>query len=253
MRLTLKPLLAALLLVLGFLVLPAYAINTTAPGQAKKVQVGTVQKVTGNTVVIEPKGQAKKSEVVVTKDTKVVGQDKKTLKVSQIKPKDMIAAISSDSGTATVGGRPVKVFVKDATASAQSKRRAVQGLIQSISGNTITVVHQIHRDRVYTVFFNESTLIKMKDATATGSGQLQPGQRIVAVGDLVPGGILAKRIHVIPGKATGIFKKQPFATPSGGTGTPSGTPPPPATGSGNGTPSATPPPPPPPATSSATP
>lgn len=233
------------------LVLPVAAKNMSAPGLTKKVAIGTVQQVTGNRVVIEPKGQTRKTEVVVSGATKVVGQDLKTLRVSQIKPNDMVAVLSSDSGTATGAGRPVKIFVKDASASAQSKRRAVQGLIQSISGNTIILVHQIHRERTYTVFFNEQTIIKMKDSTASGSAQLQPGMRIAAVGDLVPGGILAKRIHVIPGKATGIFKKQPFATPSGGAGTPSATPPPPATGSGGtGTSSGTPPP---PATSSATP
>ena len=55
---------------------------------------------------------------------------------------------------------------------------------------------------------------------------LSLGLRIAAVGDLNEEGLLvAKRIHVIPGKATGIFEKQPFTAPEAtGTATPSATP-----------------------------
>lgn len=118
--------------------------------------------------------------------------------------------ISTKSGKLT---KLEKVVIKEATASAQGKRRAVHGIVTSIEGSLITLVHQIHRDRVYQVQTNANTLIKSKDATASAS--LVIGVRIVAVGDLGSDGvIIAKRIHIIPGKATGIFRKNPLASSS---------------------------------------
>ena len=120
-----------------------------------------------------------------------------------------------------------KVSVVQATSAAQLKRRAVMGVISDIIGNIINLVHQIQRDRTYRVLVNEQTVYHIK-GIATGSGSLADlsiGQRIAAVGDLAEdGGILAKRIHVIPGKATGIFQRFPIATPSATpTSTPSAT------------------------------
>lgn len=118
--------------------------------------------------------------------------------------------ISTKSGKLT---KLEKVMIKEATVSAQGKRRAVHGIITSIDGSLITLVHQIHRDRSYQVETNSSTVIKSKDATASAS--LAVEIRIVAVGDLNTSGVIvAKRIHIIPGKAIGIFKKNPLASSS---------------------------------------
>lgn len=117
------------------------------------------------------------------------------------------------------GGKRVKllkVSVSESTVSAQSKRRAVQGIISSIDGSVITLVHQIQRDRTYQLLFFGATIIQTKsEKSASSSASLVPGIRIVAVGDLNSSGqIVAKRIKIIPGKATGIFKKNPLSTQS---------------------------------------
>lgn len=210
--------------------------KSNAPGQTKKednVVVGSVDTVSGNTIVVDDKKNNKKTEAVVDSNTKVVGQDKKTLRINQIKPKDLVAVLSTDSGEpATEGGKKkvVKVFVKDASASAQSKRRAIQGLITAINDGLITVVHQIHQDRIFNLLTNALTLVKMKGVIDATVASLDLGMRIAAVGDLNEEGILvAKRIHVIPGKGKGLPGFNPTATPSA---TPSATP--------TATPSATP-------------
>ncbi len=211
-----------------------------APGQSKKeeqsenksnkgnkpVIVGTVDEITGKKVVVEDKAK-NKTDVEIEQDTKVIRQTGKEKKLGTIKLKDIIAAVKKDKD-ATEGGniKVKKIFVKEASNSAQLKRRAVMGIITEINGDALTVAHQIHRDRLYTVIINEQTVIKFKSDTNSDSDEatesadtnnntLAIGQRIAAVGDLNEGGgIIAKMIHIIPGKATGVFKKNPIATPS---------------------------------------
>lgn len=210
-----------------------------APGQNKSVEktnnkkaiIGSLENIGTSSITIGQKNNNKKSEATIDVDTKIVGQDKKELKLGALKLKQLIALISTDSGNISTDGGKLKikkVFVKEASESAQTKRRAVQGVITEINGNVITLAHQIHRERTYTVIVNSETYIQSKSSVSSTSATLsasdsavsslsglQVGQRIVAVGDLdQTGGIIAKRIHIIPGKATGIFKKNPLSTPS---------------------------------------
>lgn len=212
------------LIITFLLAVPLYAKQdnkSAPPGQEKKeAHVGNVESVTNNSIVVEEK-HGKKTETVVDTKTKVVGAEKKLLRLRNIKIKDKVAVISSDSADVATDGakkkKALKIFVKQLTGteSAQLKRRAVHGIIDSIVGNLITLVHQIHRDRIYNVLVNEQTLIKFKNQISSGSASLQVGQRIVAMGDpQADGSLLARRIHVIPGKAKGIFRRFPIATPS---------------------------------------
>jgi hypothetical protein len=200
---------------------PGQNKNETGNPVKKQVVIGSLENVSSDSVVIEEKKGKKRTEGTVDQTTKIVGQDKKLLKVGALKLKDMLALISTDSTGATAGGKLKikKIFVKEATTSAQFKRRAVHGVITNIAGSVLTLAHQIQRERTYSVIVTDQTFIKIKATDeATGSGTLASltvGQRIVAVGDLNPdGGIIAKRIHVIPGKATGIFRRLPVSTPS---------------------------------------
>lgn len=183
-----------------------------------KAMVGGIEGVTPNSIILEEKKLKKRVETAVDEHTKITGRDKHELKLEALKSKDKAAIIASDSGAATGGAhlkKATKIFVQEATLSAQAKRRAIQGLITNIEGGVITVTHQIQRERIYTLLTSEQTVIKLKGVTDATLADLQVGQRIAAVGDLnEAGGLVAKRIHVIPGKATGIFKKQPLATPS---------------------------------------
>lgn len=184
------------------------------------VVVGNVDKVNGNSIQINEKNDKNnKVEAKIDRETKIVGQDKKTLKLEQIKSKDKVAVFGTkdkDNKIQKVTKLMVKQATSSATTSAQiSKRQAIQGVITNISGSIITVAHQIHRDRIFQVLIDSQTQIK-DPKVATGSAKLQVGQRIAAVGENKGNNsILARLIHIIPGKATGVFKKNPLSTNSG--------------------------------------
>lgn len=193
-------------------------VKKNGPSSERRVTVGNVEKVTGNTITVQEE-KNKKSEVLIDKKTKLIDEKKRVLQLNQIKLKDKVAIISSESGSlASEGGqlrKAARVYVRQATSSAQLKRRAVQGVIENIEGTKITLAHQIQRERKYYLTVSSQTVIKLKGVENGSLSDLQVGQRIAAVGDLTEtGSLLAKRIHVIPGKATGVFKKNPLATPS---------------------------------------
>ncbi|MDP3998733.1 MAG: DUF5666 domain-containing protein [bacterium] len=206
--------------------LPLFAKGPSkGPGQAKngedRVSIGNLENIRGDRVVISNQKSKAKTEAVVDQNTKVVGQGKKELQLKDIKPKDTIAIISSSSGEFATSGsklkKAVKIFVQQtsATESAKSKRRAIQGVITSIAGNLLTLSHQIQRERTSSVAVNDQTVIKIKGLEDATLANLEVGQRVAVMGDLDEGGVLlARRVHVIPGKATGIFRRLPVSTPS---------------------------------------
>lgn len=215
------------LLITTSLMLPLDVLGKpeTNPGLEKKATIGEVEKINGSTVTIKDKKQNEASSVIIDDTAKVVGKNNKQLKLNSLKPKDKVALISTDSATATTGGKVkkiTKVYVKSATTSAQSKRQAIQGVITAISGNDITLAHQVQRDRTYKLSTTTQTVIKMKGVQEASTSALAVGQRIAAVGNLNEAGVLvAQRIHIIPGKAIGLFKKNPLN--SSGSATPSAT------------------------------
>ena len=170
-------------------------------------------------------------ETIVDNNTLILNQENKLIRLNTLKLNDKAAVIATDSAEATPGGtakKALKIFVRQATSSAalrQMKRRAVEGVITNISGNTITLTHQIQRDRVYTLLVSPLTIVKIKGVVNGTITDLAIGQRVTAVGDLNENGMLvATRIHLIPGKATGIFQKYPISTPSASlTATPTAT------------------------------
>lgn len=216
-------------------VLPLYAKGKpdSPPGQDKNGQgnthtsavVGSVDNITNQTIVIEDK-KGNKQKTNIDNGTQVIGRGNKPLKLGAIKLKDTIALITSEGTASGQLGKVTKIFVQDASASAQSKRRAVAGVITAINNGVITLAHIIHRDRIYTIFTDSTTEVNIKGNENAKVSDLSVGMHIAAVGDLNPtGGILAKRIHVIPGQSIGVFKRFPVATPSATlTATPSATP-----------------------------
>ncbi len=133
----------------------------------------------------------------------------------------MVEILSQESSPESSLGKDLKrknMEIKQASSEAQLKRHAVAGVIIDISGGVITLAHQIQRERTYTIYFNNSTEISMKDNNSTESAglssELSIGMRIAVVGIPTDTGLIATRIHVIPGKAVGVFRKQPVATTS---------------------------------------
>ena len=170
-----------------------------------------------NKKVIKGEMEEISKNVKIDKLTKYADEKNKPMKSTQVKPKDKAIIVAEDE-TATSGAKlkkALKVFVRTATESASvaPKRKAVQGLVSSIEGQIITLVHQTQRDRQTKVTAGDTTVIKIKGVTEATFAQIQVGNRIIAVGDNDDsGGIIAKKIYVIPGKATGLFVKQPAPT-----------------------------------------
>lgn len=172
----------------------------------------------------------------VDKTTKYASEKNKPLKAETVKPKEKAVAVI-ENGSATQAGqlkKAIKIFVRSATESAQirmTKRRAVQGVVVNIEGSTLYLAHQTQRDRQYLVMFNQDTTVKIKGVENGTTEDIQVGQRVVAIGNVTEtNDLVATRIHVIPGLATGIYDKQPVTpfptatiTPSP-TATPSATP-----------------------------
>jgi hypothetical protein len=190
--------------------------KTEENGKVKAAKAGNVQSVGKSSLTIEEK-QGNQSDTQVDRTTKVMGQAKKTLRLNQIKPNDKVVVIGTESGTLTKKEfKALKIFVKQASAStsALTKRQAVHGVVTGITGGTITLVHQIHQDRSYTVNTTASTVIKIKGTESATLSSILVGSRIVVVGETGADGMLtAKRIHVIPGLAKGL--KLPSGTPTG--------------------------------------
>ncbi|HJZ05654.1 hypothetical protein A2634_05285 [Candidatus Amesbacteria bacterium RIFCSPHIGHO2_01_FULL_48_32] len=153
---------------------------------------------------------------------RMISSEKLPLKIGPAKVKEILTQISSNRPATKSGNLKVhKIQVKQATSSAQLKRKAVMGVIEEINGNTITLAHQKKTNSKYTIILTPDTIIKFK-SQATSSASLAVGQRIAAVGEPGASGIIARLIHIIPGKATGVFNKPtsipptttPPATPS---------------------------------------
>lgn len=222
-------LLSAVLVILGTASLRhgvlAAAKNDSAPGQVKKENQPASNKPDKEektnqgqnqqeqtTVKTQAPGLLKKTE---QESFQLQSNTRKAEKLGASKLKELLTDTSTGSGKQAPGLLKKVTLTPLASPSAQLKKRhAVQGLISDIAGNTITLVHQIQRTRTATVLTDENTLITGKTADASGSASLTVGMRIAAVGEPTEDGILAKRIHIIPGKATGIFDKQPAASPS---------------------------------------
>lgn len=192
--------------------------NKVPPGQVKKTTNSSdIKANTGkNQNVVTPEAAA----AVKIKETKLVSDFKANLipppkqaKLSVGKLKDLIALESTTSADRLPGVKVKKLDVTEATAGAKLSRRAVSGVITAIEGDTMTVSHLIHRERTWTVLVNAQTVITGKDV-ATGSATLTLGMRIAAVGQPTDLGLLAERIHIIPGKAIGVWRRLPVATSS---------------------------------------
>ncbi len=176
-----------------------FATSVIAKGKPSELTVGKVEKINGN------KMKVGLTDVLMDLKTKVVGQ--------KIKLNSEVAVVSEMATGSGEAKKALKVFVKNSSVSGQLKRRAVKGVITGISGNVITLSHPIKRNETFNVLTDGNTVIKSKNL-ATTSATLAVGQRIVALGTPAENGLLAKLIHVIPGKATGVFRKNPVSTSS---------------------------------------
>ena len=199
-----------------------------ARGQIKKqevdVTVGTVEEVGPNKIGVKTK-QGQKVEIGTDNNTKFLEKPSgRKLVPGQIKKADMVATVATASAQATISAK--LVLVRSATDSAVlKKRRAVYGLVRSISGNILVVSHPIRDNPRYTIQVVETTSVKIKGFAQATIGDVRVGDRMAAVGNWQDEVLVAKRVHVIPGKAIGLLERvgTRSATPSA-TATPSASP-----------------------------
>lgn len=183
---------------------------------------------------INPTGIETENETETTEIEDDLGNHIKKEKLGKNKLKDLISGIGSPSGKMKNLNRKLfKLELRQSSPSSQLKKRhAVMGVITAISGNIITISHQIKGERIYTIVIGPNTVITGKsspgvndgeNATSSGSVQdLKVGERIAAFGKPQPdGSLLADKIHIIAGKAIGVFKRisgtpeiSPSSTPS---------------------------------------
>ncbi len=122
----------------------------------------------------------------------------------------------NQEGTASAGLEEQKRFqnmqAEPATDTAEMRRRAVSGVVTSLEEGMLVLSHQIHRERVNTIYLNGSTIISSKAGVGLTIAEISVGMRLAVVGISSDDGLLASRIHVIPGSATGVFEKNPVPT-----------------------------------------
>lgn len=187
------------------------------PGQENKqevkVNVGRVDKVLPGKIQGQSRG--KKFEVNTDQNTQIVEKPSgKKLNLGQLKRGDQIATIADPNATTPSAKL---VLVKQATDSAKpQKRRAVYGLVRQIDGNILTVSHPIKDNPRYKVGVAETTTIKIKGLVSPTVADIKVDDRVASVGNWLGDVLVAKRVHVIPGKATGLFGRiaTDSATPS---------------------------------------
>lgn len=214
--------------------------STTAPGQIKKTEdknnPKTATAPATNVLKIGEGNPNKSDTAVINAFLQTKTETPRPVKLGLTKITQILSSEATGSSLTKNTLKLERLEVKEATSATQLKRHAVSGIITAVSGDVITITHQIQQNRTFLVFINSFTEIRIKNTESASASALTTGMRIAAVGEPVNEGILAKLIHVIPGKAIGVFNKQPVATQEGVI---SITPPPVATGTATPSPSST--------------
>ena len=195
--------------------------KSISESKSDKAIIGNLGQIKPEKINVEEKGNGKNVEVSIDSNTKVIKEVGKKVQTGlrNLKPRDLVGIIATQSGK---GKKALVIFAKDATVSAQLKRKAVQGIVLENNSGTLTIAHQTQRSRKNIVLTDSDTIVKFKSTIASASA-IAVGDRIAAMG--LPnslGQLLARLIHIIPGKASGILQKFPLATPTAtSTATPS--------------------------------
>ncbi|HOZ03544.1 MAG TPA: hypothetical protein PKX78_03565 [Candidatus Woesebacteria bacterium] len=122
----------------------------------------------------------------------------------------------NQEGTASAGFEEQERFqnmqAEPATETAEMRRHAVSGVVTSVEEGKLVLSHQVHRERVNTIYLNSSTIISSKGGVGLTVAEITVGMRLAVVGIPSDDGLLASRVHVIPGLASGVFEKNPVPT-----------------------------------------
>jgi ATPase subunit of ABC transporter with duplicated ATPase domains len=160
--------------------------------------LGEITAISGTTITIQTKEGSTKT-IFTDSETKFfqIGKGgKKKISLSNIKVGDRIAAVGiakdEDSGLA-------KFVVK--LTKPEKNRHSFFGKVKSISGGTLTLVHQIHTDRpAVTVKTTSSTKIKVKGKESASLSDVSIDDRVAVSGTVDEKGIITAK--KLPKEAT---------------------------------------------------
>jgi len=234
-------LLIAVLITLSIIIAPTSALayvqvlgkKDLPPGQEKKidVNVGRVEK--NNSGKLEINNKGKKVEINTNTDSTIFEKPSgKRIAPGQIKKDDEVATFKKPNDATGSAHLILVKPKKEGTEGAkpETRRRAVYGLVRSVSGNMLVISHPLKDNPRYQVDVG-GALIRIKGIASPTAADIKVGDRVSAVGVWSGDVLAAKMVHVIPGRAIGLLEKvatgsaSPTATPSATpTATPSASP-----------------------------
>lgn len=139
-----------------------------------------------------------------------------------LKVGDRVVAVGRVDGEGLATAKIVIIIPANAP---QIKRRAAYGVVeQKVASDSATLLKLRHpqNKKIFQVVVTPETRITGKGLSNPTANDIQIGSRVVAVGTVdEEGKITAKRLHIIPGLARGLFGTQP-STPSNKPATPPG-------------------------------
>lgn len=180
-----------------------------------KALIGQIDNIDSSSITIENTNN-KKETITINKNTKIIGENNKQVSASYINTQQIVAVVKTENSQKTASGsadqQASKIYIKETTGV--KKRNSIQGIVLSINENTLTLIHQVQTNRQYQIVLNENTIYKIKNVENPTVIDLKTGYRIVVIGDNNDdSSITAKRIHVIPAQADGIFLKHSSELP----------------------------------------
>jgi hypothetical protein len=182
-------------------------------GKANQVKTANTQTVKERVENNNADKQLKVKQFLEVKTSTKVAARTEKINVRELKA-TMEKVRNQKDATPAANLKVKRVETQEASSGATLKRHAISGVITAVVDGMITVAHPIQRDRVFDIYHNINTLITIKGVDSASASALTVGMRLTSVGEPIDNGILAKRIHAIPGKATGVFTKNPVATES---------------------------------------
>ncbi|MGB9706836.1 MAG: DUF5666 domain-containing protein [Microgenomates group bacterium] len=175
-----------------------------------RAYVGEITQIGEDNFTLEARRQT--VQVKVTSETKIIGKEKQTLELKDLKVGDFSIAMGYPGENGTLEAKRIVVVSKPSP----SIREVAFGRVTDISSEEkILTLKNERKGLTYTVVVTEKTIITKKVDTKIEKvkfSSIEIGDRVVAIGTPKENEaklITAKIIHVIPGKALGQVSPSP--------------------------------------------
>lgn len=156
--------------------------------------------------------QASKEQTDPAAFLKVKVKETVTAKLGPEKIKELLG---NPAGSESARLAMKMVEARPASAGAQMKRHGIMGVITAVTDSSVIVMHQNKAGQTDTILYNINTIIQSESDKSGTAAAFAVGQRINAVGYPSAQGLLATRIHIIPGEpvnVSAVFRLAPTGT-----------------------------------------